>query len=330
MSRNGPPAGKIASRVGARADSFPEESGLRLAQTQAMAKTKRKKTKSSSRKSKNSEGGHGRGIWKGALSFGLVNIPVYLESANEEEKLHFHMIDKRDHAPIGYKQINKKTGRAITRDQITKGYEYKKGSYVLLSEADFKKANVKATGAIDIEDFVDLEDLDPMMFERPYYIIPQKGGEKGYALLRRTLDKTGKVAIAKIVLHTVQRLVAILPREDHLVLEIMRFANEVKEIHEVKPLPVEVTRAKISERELAGAEQLVESMSSQWNPDKYKNTYRDDLMKLIKSRVSRGTTAKVAAVEEAPPEVEETPSNVVDLTALLKRSIGTHRRSAHH
>lgn len=271
-----------------------------------------------------------RGLWKGAISFGLVNIPIYLESANEEAKLHFHLIDKRDHSPVGYKQINKKTGKPITRAQMVKGYEYKKGQYVLLTDADFKKANVKATSTIDIEDFVDLKEVDPMLFERPYYVVPQKGGEKGYSLLRHALERTGKVAIAKIVLHTVQRLVALMPREEHLILEILRFSNEVKEIHEAEPLPEEVSRAKISERELAGAEQLVKSMESPWDPDKYKNTYRDDLMKMINSRIKRGTTAKVSDVESVDEVASSEAidnSNVIDLTALLKKSLGAATKS---
>lgn len=300
--------------------------------------TKKKKTtkkKSTARRAKSTKkekshhfGGGRRGVWKGYLSFGLVNIPVILETAQQDEKIHFRMIDKRDNSPVGYQQINKKTGKVIDRSQITKGYEYKKGKYVLFSDADFKKANVKATSTVDIEDFVKLSEVDPMLFEKPYYVIPQKGGEKGYALLRKVLQRTGKAAVAKIVLHTVQRLVAIYPRQDHLILEILRFANEVKEIHEVESLPTAAINARISERELLGAEQLVESMSSKWAPDHYRNTYREDVMKLVKSKVRSGKTAAVEEIEA--PSVEEegiSAPNVIDLTNLLQRSLKSGKRS---
>lgn len=298
-----------------------------------MAKTKKKTTKKRASKKTSKKvpayfGGR-KGVWKGYLSFGLVNIPVVLETANEEEKIHFRMIDKRDHSPVGYKQINKKTGKPITRDQITKGYEYKKGKYVLFSDADFKKANIKATSTVDIEDFVELSEVDPMLFERPYYILPQKGGEKGYVLLRKALQKTGKAAVAKIVLHTVQRLVVIYPREKHLVLEILRFSNEVKEIHEVDPLPAAAANAKISDRELRGAEHLVESMTSPWKPDNYKNTYREDILKMVKSKVRRGKIAKVEDIEASHVVEDEgiSATNVIDLTALLEKSLKEHRTS---
>ncbi|HMN67569.1 MAG TPA: Ku protein [Bdellovibrionales bacterium] len=267
-----------------------------------------------------------RGIWKGSISFGLVNIPVILESAEEDKKIRFRMLDKRDNAPVGYRQINKKTQEEISRKDIVKGYEYEKGEFVLMSESDFKKANVKATSTIAIEDFVELESVDPLLFEKPYYMIPQKGSEKGYVLLRDVLKKTEKAAIATIVMHTVQHLVALIAREDYIVLEILRFANQVKELHEIDFLDNTAMRsAKISPRELAVAEQLVEGMSSDWKPDKYKDTYRDDLMKLIKNKVRRGATAEVEEVETAAGD--EDVSNVIDLTALLKKSLGGTARA---
>lgn len=144
-----------------------------------------------------------RGLWKGSISFGLVNIPVYLESAQQDEKIHFRLLDKHDNSPFGYKKINKSTGKEVSASSIVKGYEYEKNQFVFMSEADFKNANVKATGSIDIEDFVDVDEIDPVFFDRPYYIVPQTGGEKGYVLLREALKKSGKAAVAKIVLHTI-------------------------------------------------------------------------------------------------------------------------------
>lgn len=270
--------------------------------------------------------GRRRGLWKGSLAFGLVNIPIYLESAEQEKKIHFHLIDKRDHAPVGYKQINKSTGHEITRASVVKGYEYEKGQYVLMGEADFKKANVKATSTIEIEDFVELQEINPMLFEKPYYVLPQKGGEKGYALLREVLERTQKAAVAKIVLHTVQHLVCLMVRGDYLILEILRFANEIIEQDEADFMEPQMRDVRISPKELAVAEQLVEGMTEKWKPEKYHNTYRDDLMKLIKAKIKRGATAEVEKIE--PVEEAEDTSNVIDLTALLKRSLsGTHRKS---
>jgi len=280
------------------------------------------KRKTSSEK-KTSHGAR-RGLWKGSISFGLVNIPILLENAQQEEKIHFRMIDKRDNSPVGYRQINKKTQEEITSKNIIKGYEYEKGEYVLMSDADFKKANPKATKTIDIEDFVKLDDVDPMLFDRPYYVIPQKGGEKGYVLLREVLERTGKAAVCKIVLHTVQHLAILMAKEDYIVLELLRFADEVLEIDEVSYLDASVKRTRVSDREVDVAEQLVEGMSAKWNPDKYKNTYRQDLMKLINNKLKRGTTAEVEEVE-APEEEDEKPSNVVDLTALLKKSLAAKK-----
>ena len=285
-----------------------------------MAKKKTKKRyQRSSTKSERS-----RGLWNGHISFGLVNIPIYLESAQQEKKISFHLIDKRDHAPIGYTQINKSTGRKVSSETIVKGFEYKKGQYVLMSKGDFDKANVKATRSLEIEDFVDINEVDPMFFDRPYYILPLHGGEKGYVLLRGALRRTEKAAIAKIVLHTVQHLVMISPREDYLILQILRFADEVKDIHEIHNLPQEVNKISPTKREVEIAEQLIAGLTSSWQPEKYKNTYRDDLMKLIQAKVRRGATTEVEEISE--PADEADTSNVIDLTALLKKSLAATRR----
>ena len=266
--------------------------------------------------------GRRRGMWKGSIAFGLVNIPIYLESATQEKKINFRLIDKSDHAPIGYKQYNKVTGKEITRSSIVKGYEYKKGEFVLMSEEDFKKANVKATDNIDIEDFVELTEIDPMLFEKPYYVVPQKGGEKGYILLREALQRTGKAAVAKIVLHTVQHLVCIMARGEYLILEILRFANEVIGANEAAFLESSVKTTHISEKEVLVAKQLIDGMTAKWNPEKYHNTYRDDLMKQINTKIKKGDTAVVEPAESKSEDL----SNVVDLTALLRKSLESKRK----
>lgn len=266
-----------------------------------------------------------RGMWKGYIAFGLVNIPIYLESATQEKKIRFNLIDKNDHSPIGYKQINKTTGKPVLRNSIVKGYEYEKGEYVLMGEADFKKANVKATNTVEIEDFVELDEIDPMLFETPYYILPQKGGEKGYILLRDVLERTQKAAVAKIVLHTVQHLVCIIPRGDYLILEILRFANEIIEVGEADFIDDAFYQVKVSDREITVAEKLVEGMTSKWKPEKYRNTYHDDLMRQIQYKIKHGDTARVEKVEPTPT-TGEAADNVVDLTALLKKSLDTTKR----
>ena len=258
-------------------------------------------------------------IWKGSISFGLLNIPVTLQSAQEEKELHFSMLDERDLAHIRYKKVNAASGREVPTDKIVKGYEFKKGKFVIVTDQDFERANVKATKTIDIEDFVLLEEIDTMLFDKPYYLAPQKGAEKGYFLLREALTETKKVAIAKIVIRTKQHLCAVMSRGDYLVLELLRFSNQVKEIHEVDYLKGINKRVKFAPKELKMAEDLIAGMTAKWDPDKYKDTYQSDLMKRIKSQIKRG---QAKDVEEAPEAAEiEESSNVVDLLPLLQKSL---------
>jgi DNA end-binding protein Ku len=259
-------------------------------------------------------------IWKGSISFGLLNIPVSLQTAQQDKDLHFSLLDSKDMAHIKYKKINAKTGREVQQKQIVKGYEYKHGQYVVITDADFEKANTKATKTIDIEDFVLIDEIDTMMFEKPYYVAPQKGAEKGYFLLREALEKTRKVAIAKIVIRTKQHLAMIMPKGDYLVLELLRFAHEMKDVKEVNYLSEVNTRVKFSDRELKMAEDLIKGMTAKWKPDKYKDTYYDDMMKRIQAKVKQGRGKKVEEPEEEEMEVEES-SNVVDLLPLLQKSL---------
>jgi DNA end-binding protein Ku len=269
-------------------------------------------------------------IWKGSISFGLLNIPVTLLGAERDKEIHFSMLDKKDLARIRYKKVNAKSGKEIPYNQIVKGYEYTKNRYVIIDEADFKKANVKATQTLDIEDFVLMDEMDPVMFEKFYYLAPQKGAEKGYFLLRDALLDTKKVAIAKIVIRVKQHLGVIMPRGDYLVLELMRFSHQVKKPAEVGALKTAPKKANYSDRELKMAEDLIKGMTSKWKPDKYKDTYYDDVMKIIKSKVTRG---KGHYVKEPEKELHlEETSNVVDLMPLLQKSLaakkGRTRRSA--
>jgi DNA end-binding protein Ku len=273
------------------------------------------------------------GIWKGSISFGLLNIPVNLQTATEEKALHFQMLDSKDLAPIKYKKVNGNSGREVPYERIVKGYEYEPDQYVVLSKQDFVAANPKATQAIDIEDFVAGEDIDPMMFERAYYLVPQKNGEKGYFLLRDALEKTGMVAIGKIVIRTKQHLCAVMARQDYLICQLLKFGHEVLDVNEVDYLQDINTKARYNPRELKMAEDLIKSMSAQWKPEKYRDTYHDDLLKLIKLKIKQGKSHVISQPEETPVEHIE-PTKVVDLLPLLRQSLaqsgnGKGRRKKH-
>ena len=264
-----------------------------------------------------------RPIWSGSISFGLVSVPVYLVTGREDKKLSFHMLDKKDHARIGYRTINKATGREIPRSRIVKGFEYKDGKFVLMNDEDFKRANPKKTKTIDIEEFVALEEVDPMLFEQPYYLIPGKNGEKAYHLLKEALDKTNKIAIGTFVMREREKLVAILPHGDFLVLEMLRFAHEVLSDKEAKTIHRPAKKPRVTDRELVMAESLIRDMTAKWNPEKYKDTYYNDVMKLIHAKVKGGKA--IEAFEAETPDVE-TPGKVLDLMPLLKKSL----EQSHH
>lgn len=260
-----------------------------------------------------------RGIWSGAISFGLLNIPVSVMSAKEDERISFRMLDKRDNSPIGYKQYTKSTGKEIDRKNIIKAYEYEKNQFVSITDEDLKMANPKATQTIDIEDFVNLKDVDFLLFEKPYYLVPGKNGEKGYVLLRNILEETKKVAVAKFVLRNRQHLVAIIARKDYLILEQMRFAHEVTEIKQAKHLnDYDLQGIRISPREMRAAKALVDEMTEKWKPDKYKDTYQDELKKYIERKIKSGDTREAAEYEKTP---QSTNTNQADLMSLLQKSL---------
>lgn len=265
-------------------------------------------------------------IWKGALSFGLLNIPVRLMKAEEEKALHFSLLDQNDLSPIHYKKISAKTGKEVPYKRIVKGYEYKKNEFVVMDEKDFKAANVEATGTIDIESFVDLDDVDLMFIERPYYLVPEKNGEKGYFLLCEAMKKSNKVAIGKIVLRSKQHLALIVVRGDYLVLELMRFAHEVLEAHEVDYFD-SIKKVRFTNKEMKMAIDLIEGMSEKWKPDQYKDTYYSDLKKIIDKKIKAG---KGKVIEYERPEPIKTTSNVIDLMPLLKKSLESQKNNKNH
>jgi DNA end-binding protein Ku len=265
-------------------------------------------------------------IWKGSISFGLLNIPVSLQKAQEDHELHFSMLDEKDLSPIKYKKVSAKDGKEVPWQRIVKGYEYESGQFVILDKEDFKAANPKATQTIDIQDFVELEEIDPMFLEKPYYLVPQKNGTKGYFLLGEALKKSKKVAIATVVIRTKQHLAAIMSRGDYLILEILRFAHEVLEEDEVDYLK-DIDKPKFSPKELKMAEELIDGMTGKWKPEQYKDTYNDDIMKLIHVKIKRGQGKEVEFEDMPKPEKGNT-GNVVDLMPLLRKSLEMKKKTS--
>jgi DNA end-binding protein Ku len=257
-----------------------------------------------------------RSLWKGAISFGLVNVPVELHSAKKRAtELDMTMLDKRDLAPVGYKRVNKATGKEVAWGNVVKGYEYKDDKYVVLSDEDFRRANPEASRTVDILAFVDLADIEPQYFETPYYLVPEKRGEKAYALLRETLAKAGKAGIASVVIRTKQYLAALLAQDELMVLNTLRYADELK-----APAELEIPKAKVTAKELDMALRLVEDMADEWEPEKYKDTYREDLLKRIKEKVKAGQTEELTEPEEGA-EKPARGAEVIDLMTLLKKSV---------
>ncbi len=262
-----------------------------------------------------------RPTWKGSLSFGLVTIGVELYTMEQSDRLELDMLDKRDNARIGYQKINKSTGEVVPQKEIVKGYPVSKNKYVILNDADFKAANPKATRMIDVVGFVDSDEIGRIYYDRPYLIGPTQGSAKAYRLLYDVLERTGQVALARIVLHTKEHTAAVYPHDDALILQLLRYERDLRTAKDVDIDLPEKGTVKAAEQEMA--EKLVETMHTSWDPKEFKDTYRDDLMKLIKARAKKGTKES----EEPPkPERDETP--VLDLMAALKRSLTAEKGGA--
>jgi len=253
-----------------------------------------------------------RAIWKGSISFGLVNIPIALYPATRREELKFRLLRKSDLSPVNYKRVAEKDGKEVPWDQIVKGYEYEKGKYVVLQDEDFQRVDLEATQTVDIQDFVDVDEIDPMFFYKPYYLEPQKGGDKAYALLRDALHDSKKVGVAKVVIKTRQYLAGVKPEDGALVLELMHFADELADTEKLHvPKKVEVGK-----REMNMAKSLIDSMSSKWDPSKYRDDYREALMDVIEEKVEAGGKE----IEEKPKKAPK-PTKVIDLVSVLQKSL---------
>lgn len=259
-----------------------------------------------------------RSIWKGAISFGLVHIPVALVSATSSKGVDFGWLDKRSMDPVGYKRINKATGKEIDKDNIVKGVQFEKGRYVVLSEEEIREAHPVSTQTIEIFSFVDSEQIPLPNIDTPYYLAPDRRGEKVYALLRETLENTGKVALARVVLHTRQYLAALMPLESALVLVKLRWPAEVRGL-DILELGSEVAKPKLDKRELEMAKRLVEDMSGQWSPEEYVDQFEEKIMQLVDKKAHEG---KIEDVETEPGKEQRKTADVIDLTELLKRSLG--------
>jgi DNA end-binding protein Ku len=269
-----------------------------------------------------------RPLWKGAISFGLVHIPVVLSSAENRNSFDLTMLDRRNMKPVGFKRYNKETEKEVGWDDIVKGYEYEKERYVVLTEQDFKRANVEATQTVDIVAFVDAEEVGPTYFETPYYLAPDKRGEKGYALLRETLKATNKIAIATVVIRTRQYLAALIPNGNVIVLNTLRYKNELKSVKDLEVPSGNLKASGVSPREVEMAKKLVDEMTEPWKPERYRDTYHDDLMKLIDKRIKAGKTETITEPEADEGEKKPGRGEVIDLMALLKRSVQAKGQSS--
>jgi DNA end-binding protein Ku len=247
-----------------------------------------------------------RPIWSGTISFGLVSVPVKMFTATESKELRFHFLDKRDMAPIGYDKVRKDTGEHVDTDDVIRGFEVEKGRYVPLEDEDLDRLDIELTHTIEICDFVSLDEIDPIYFRKAYYLLPDEGAEKPYALLARALEETGKVGIAKVVIRNKQHLACLRVRDGVLVLETMYYADEVRQPESVNG------KSGVRKAEVEMAKTLVENLSASFEPEKYNDTYRKELLDLLRAK---------AKGKKLPEPREEEEAEIVDLMAALRESV---------
>ena len=266
-----------------------------------------------------------RPIWSGTITFGLLNIPVQLMTAERHTDLHFRMLDSRNNARIRYERVNEETGEEVPWKDIVKAFEYDKGSYVVLEKEDFARAAPESTESVDIEAFIDPDSIGAEYFEKPYYLVPAKKAEKGYVLLRETLKRLKTAGLARVVIRTREYLALVVPHDDALLLMLLRFPQELVPADEYDFPQEDPSSYRINDKELDMAKSLVESMVSKWDPKQYRDEFRLRLQKVIEARVhSKGGKVKVEEEEEA---AADTATNVVDFMSLLKKSIDSNKRT---
>ncbi|WP_323183123.1 Ku protein [Paraburkholderia sp. CNPSo 3076] len=266
-----------------------------------------------------------RAIWKGAVTFGLVYVPVEVFPATQSERTGFNLLDRRTLDPVGYQQINKRTGKPIQHDDIVRGYEYKKGAYVVMSEEEIKASSPESTQTVDLLAFVEAAQVSFLYLDTPYWLAPDKRAGKTYALLRDALAASGKIGIASVVLHSRQHLAALVAAGPALALQTLRWATEVREFDAVKSLPKRAKAAGVSTHELQMARKLIDDMSTDWDPETYRDTYRDAILELAGRKAREGKAHELAQVEAPAPE--RRGADIVDLSELLKRSLGKRGES---
>jgi DNA end-binding protein Ku len=264
-------------------------------------------------------------IWKGAISFGLVHIPVRLYPATAHEAIGFDLLDRRTMDPIGYRKVNKETGEEVDRDDIARGYEYEKDKYVLLGDDEIRAASPRSTQTVDIVAFVDAPEISFLYLDTPYYLTPDKGGEKVYALLREALKKSHRVGVANVVMHGKQHLAAVIPIGAALALNTLRWASEVRAQEEYELPPAGTRQAGVSDKELKMAQRLIDDMSETFEPGQYHDTFHDDILALVRRKVREGKTREIEDVQVPEPNGG---AEIVDLTELLRQSLSGRRKSA--
>jgi len=262
-----------------------------------------------------------RVLWKGAISFGLVHIPVALYAATVDHSIDFDWLDKRSMDPVGYKRINKKTGREIAREQIVKGVEVEDGQYVVLSDKEIADAYPRTTQTIEIETFVPANSIPFVYLERPYYLAPINRGGKVYALLRESLERTGRIGVARVVIQTKQHLAALVPVGPGMVLNLLRWGADIRPWKDL-PLPAEdAKKAGLAEREIKMATELVEDMSSDWDPESFKDSFKDEILRLVDRKIEAGKTEAVTKLGPVEEQEGRPSAKILDLTELLQRSL---------
>jgi len=260
-----------------------------------------------------------RQLWKGAIQFGLVHVPVSLYPAEHRDELSFTLLDRRDMQPVGYQRVNKSTGEEVAFEDVVKGYEVSKGEFVTLEKEDFKRANVEATQTVDIVGFVEADAIPAYYYDAPYYLAPDKHGAKGYALLRETLERTGRVGIATVVIRTRQHVAALYPRDNVLVLNTLRYHDEMRPAKDLD-VPESLKAAKVTPREIDMAERLVEDMAEEWKPERFKDTYRGDLMKFIEEKAAGKVKGKPRA------KAAGKGAEIIDFAKLLEKSLAAVKK----
>jgi len=263
-----------------------------------------------------------RALWKGAISFGLVNIPVELYPAEEKKEFKLAMLDKRDFSPVGYKRYSKNSGKEIAWNDIIKGYEYDKDQFVVLSDEDFRRANVKASHTIEIQAFVPSSEIPVQYYETPYYLTPTERGQKVYALLRETLRSTGRIAVAQLVLRTTQHLAAIVPVGRVLMMNTLRYADHLRGVEGFELPADSIKDVGVTSKEIELARRLVDDMTEHWKPEEFKDTYHDDLMRRINEKIANGETTQITQPDSGDGDPPQS-AQIFDLAALLKSSLDT-------